>query len=109
LKLALCIIKGDVLHSSCTCVAVGSYLRYQTSFTESNFSPKAELTAVPRNNVAFQNTDLFLQFPLSSEAEMVVPQALTDAEKSLLTNLTVDEDKIHAIENSTYDQAGSTE
>ena len=40
---------------------------------------------------------------------MIVPRALSDEEKSLLTNLTVDEDKINAIESNTHDRAGCTE
>ena len=40
---------------------------------------------------------------------MIVPRALSDEEKSLLTNLTVDEEKINAIESNTRDQAGCTE
>lgn len=40
---------------------------------------------------------------------MALPRVLTDGEKSLLANLTVDEDKIHAIESGTREQAGCTE
>ena len=88
---------------------IGSYLGYQTSFTESNFCAEADLTAVPRINVPLQNVDNYPRFPLSEEAEMVLPRALTDAEKSLIEHLTVDEDKIHVIESSTRDQANCPE
>ena len=88
---------------------VGSYLAYQTSFTESNFCAEADLTAIPRNNVPLQNVDNYPRFPLSEEAEMVLPRALTDAEKSLIQNLSVDEDKIHSIESSSRDQADCSE
>ena len=40
---------------------------------------------------------------------MVLPCALTDAEKSLIEHLTVDEDKSHVIESSTRDQANCPE
>ena len=63
---------------------VGSYLGYQTSFTESNFCAEADLPAVPRNNVPLQNVDNYPGSPLSEEAEMVLPCALTDTEKSLI-------------------------
>ena len=88
---------------------VGSYLGYQISFTESNFCAESDLTAVPRKNVPLQNVDNNPRFPLSEEAEMVLPRALTDAEKSLIEHLTVDEDKIHAIESSTRDQLDCSE
>jgi len=45
LKLALHIIKEDVLQPSCTSVAVGSYLSYKTSFTESIFSAKVKVNS----------------------------------------------------------------
>ena len=88
---------------------VGSFLSYQASFTESNFSAEADLTAVPRNNIPVTNIANYPRFPLSSEADMAVPRVLTDGEKSLLANLTVDEDKIHAIESGTREQTGCIE
>ena len=88
---------------------VGSYLSYQTSFTESNFPAEADLTAVPRTGDALTNIPNYPQSPITNDVDMIVPRALNDAEKSLLANLTVDEDKIHAIESSTRDQAGCTE
>ena len=88
---------------------VGSYLSYQASFTESNFSAEADLTAVPRNNNVLTNIANYPRFPLSNDIDMIVPRALGDEEKSLLANLTVDEDKINAIESNTRDQAGCTE
>ena len=88
---------------------VGSYLSYQTSFTESNFPAEADLTAVPRTGDALTNIANYPQSPITKDVNMIVPRALNDAEKSLLANLTVDEDKIHAIESSTRDQAGCTE
>ena len=82
---------------------VDSYLSYKTSFTESNFSAEADLTAVPRNNNVLTNIPNYPRFPLSNDIDMIVPRALSDEEKSLLANLTVDEDKINAIESN---QAG---
>lgn len=72
---------------------VGSFLSYQASFTGSNFSAKADLTAVAKNNIPVTNIAIYLRFPLSNEADMVIPRVLTDAEKSLLANLTANEDK----------------
>ena len=88
---------------------VGSFVSYQASFTEVNFSSKADLTAVPRNNIPVTNIANYSRFPLSNEADMSVPRVLTDGEKSLVANLTVDEDKIHAIESGPREQAGCTE
>lgn len=87
---------------------VSSYLSYQTSFTASNFPAEADLTAVPRNDNALTNMANYPRSPLTNDVDMIVRRALNDAEKSL-ANLTVDEDKIHAIESSTCDQAGCTE
>lgn len=99
---------AEMSNTKCGKSPVRSYLSYQTSFTESNFSAEADLTAVPRNNNPLTNNAQYPSFPLSN-VDMVVPRALSDVEKSLLANLTVDEDKIHAIESNTCDQAGCTE
>ena len=56
-----------------------------------------------------QNIAHYPRFSLSDELEMVVPRALADVEKSILSTLTVDKDKIHAIESSTRDQADCSE
>ena len=84
-------------------------MSYQASFTESNCSAEADLTAIPRNTLPVTNIANYPQFPLCNEANMVEPRVLTDAEKVLLANLAVDEDKIHVIESGTYDQAGCNE
>lgn len=88
---------------------VGSFLSYQVSFTESNFSAEADLTAVPRNNIPVTSIANYPRFPLSNEANMAVLQVLADGENSLVANLTVNEDKIHATESGTCEQAGCTE
>jgi len=84
-------------------------LSYQTSFTESKFSAEADLTAFPRSNIPVTNIANYPRFPLSNEADMALSRVLTDGEKSLLANLTVDEDKIHAIESGTREQASCAE
>lgn len=87
---------------------VGSYLSYQTSFTESNFSAHAELTSVPRivNGVVPDLTH-YPRFPLMNEEEMVLPRELTETEQRLLSSLNVDEEKINEIESSTRAQSNS--
>ena len=42
---------------------VGSFLSYQVSFTESNFSAEADLNAVPRNNVLSDSITAYPRFP----------------------------------------------
>ena len=101
--------KAEVVDTKFGKSPVGSFLSYKTSFTESNFSAEADLIAVPRNNIPETNITNYPRFPLSNEADMALPRVLTDGEKSLLANLTVDEDKIHAIENDTREQAGCAE
>ena len=86
---------------------VGSFLSYQTSFTESNFSAQANLASVQRvNDVALDLTH-YPRFPMTNEEDMTTPRELSDSEKNLLSTLNVDEDKIHEIESKTRDQSAS--
>ena len=101
--------KAEVVDTKFGMSPVGSFLSYQTSFTESNFSDEADLTAFPRSNIPVTNITNYPRFPLSNEADMALSRVLTDGEKSLLANLTDDEDKIHAIESGTREQAGCAE
>ncbi len=90
---------------------VGSFLSYQTSFTEANFDAKADLTSIPRNNSNF-TTPLthYTRFPLSVEdSEIDIPKDLSSKELKLLNYLSVSEDKIHLIESSTRSQSESDE
>ena len=86
---------------------VGSFLSYQTSFTESNFSAEADLNAMPRNNVLAQNIATYPRFPLMNEDPMVTPRELSNEEEALLLHLTVDEDRGNAIETNTREQSES--
>ena len=85
---------------------VGSFLSYQTSFTESNFVATASLTAVPRNNVNVTTGPVhYLTFPLYIATDMVMARQLDDVQRTLLYYVTVDEDKVNSIESNTRDQA----
>ena len=86
---------------------VGSFLSYQTALTESNFSARVDLTSVARVNRVGLDLAQYPRFPLTNEAEMVIPRVVTDAEENLLSSLSVDEEKIHKIENSTIEQSAS--
>ena len=86
---------------------VGSFLSYQTSFTESNFSAQVDFTSVPKVNGAAPDLTHYPRFPLTTEEEIVISRVLTDAEQNLLSSLSVDEEKIHQIESSTKEQSAS--
>ena len=62
---------------------VGSFLSYQVSFTESNFSAEADLKAVPRNNVLSDSITAYPRFPLANENPMVTPRELSSEEAAL--------------------------
>ena len=82
-------------------------MSYQTALTESNFSARVDLTSVARVNRVGPDLAQYPRFPLTNEAEMVIPRVLTDAEENLLSSSSVDEEKIHKIENSTIEQSAS--
>jgi len=86
---------------------VGSFLSYQVSFTESNFSAEADLNAVPRNNVLSDSITAYPRFPLASENPMVTPRELSSEEAALLSHLSVDEDKVNTIEATSREQSES--
>ena len=88
-------------------VPVGSLLSYQTGLTEANFSAQVNLATVPRSNRAATDLTHFPQFPLTAEAEMIIPRVLTEGEDDLLSSLIVDEEKINVIESSTREQSAS--
>ena len=83
----------------------GSFLSYQASFTESNFSAEADLTVVPRNDVLCDDITSYPRFPLGHENPMVTPQELSTEEAALLLRLSVDEGKVNTIEASTREQS----
>ena len=86
---------------------LSSFLSYQVSFTESNFSAEADLTVVPRNDVLCDNITSYPRFPLSNKNPMVTPQELSTEEAALLLHLSEDEDKVNTIEASTREQLES--
>ena len=86
---------------------VGSFLSYQVSFTESNFSAEADLNAVPRNNVLSDSITAYPRFPLANENPMVTPRELSSEEAALLSHLSVDEDKVNTIEATSREQSES--
>ena len=56
---------------------VGAFLSYQTALTESNFSAQVDLTSVARVNRVGLDLAQYPRFPLTNEAEMVIPRVLT--------------------------------
>ena len=86
---------------------VGSFLSYQVSFTESNFSAEADLNAIPRNNVLSGSITTYPRFPLANENPMVTPRELSSEEAALLAHLSVDEDKVNTIEATSREQSES--
>ena len=70
--------KAEVLITKFGRSPVGSSLSYQAAFSGSNFS-EPDLIAVNRN-IPVTNITNYSHFPLSNEADMVLPQLLTDAE-----------------------------
>ena len=86
---------------------VGSFLSYQVSFTESNFSAEADLNELPRNNVLSDSITAYPRFPLANENPMVIPRELSSEEAAFLSHLSVDEDKVNTIEVSSREQSES--
>ena len=90
---------------------VGSFLSYQTSFTEASFDAKADLISIPRNIVHFATPLInYPRFPLGDEnCEIDIQKDLCKTELKLLNYLSVDEDEINMIERNTRSQAESDE
>ena len=91
----------------------GSYASYQLAVTEDNFKVFCDITSVPRGNSANHSEHVvtYPRFPLSSQSneQFEMPADLSEAEKSLLNSLQVDEDKLNDIEIKTRSQAGCPE
>ena len=88
-------------------IPVGSLLSYQTGLREANFSAQVNLTTVPRINRVAPDLSRFPRFPLTAEAEMIIPWVLTEGEDDLLCSLIMDEEKINVIESSTREKSAS--
>ena len=91
----------------------GSYASYQLAVTEDNFKFFCDITSVPRGNPANHSEHVvtYPRFPLSSQSneQFEMPADLSEAEKSLLNSLQVDEDKLNDIEIKTRSQSGCPE
>jgi len=91
----------------------GSYASYQLAVTKDNFKVFCDITSVPRGNSANHSEHVvtYPRFPLSSQSneQFEMPADLSEAEKSLLNSLQVDEDKLNDIEIKTHSQAGCPE
>ena len=91
----------------------GSYASYQLAVTEDNFKVFCDITSVPRRNPANHSKHVvtYPRFPLSSQSneQFEMPADLSEAEKSLLNSLQVDEDKLNDIEIKTRSQSGCPE
>ena len=88
----------------------GSYASYQLAVSEDNFKVFCDVTSVPRGNPAnhSDHIETYPRFPLSSQSneQFEMPADLSEAEKSLLNSLKVDEDKLNDIEIKTHSQSG---
>ena len=86
----------------------GSYASYQLAVTEDNFKVFCDITPIPRGNPANHGEHIvtYPRFPLSSQSneQFEIPADLSEAEKSLLKSLQVDEDKLNDIEIKTLTQ-----
>ena len=98
---------GETVQTKYGETPVGSFLSYQVSFTESNFSAEADLNAVPRNNVLSDSITAYPRFSLANENPMVTPPELSNKEAALLSHLSVDEDKVNTIEATSREQSES--
>ena len=78
-----CNNSSETTHTKYGETPVGSFLSYQTSFTESNFSAEADLNAVPRNGALCDNIT-YTRLPLGNENPMVTPRELSTEEAALL-------------------------
>ena len=74
---------GETVQTKYEETPVGSFLSYQVSFTESNFSAVVDLNAVPRNNVLSDSITAYPRFPLANENPMVTPRELSNEEAAL--------------------------
>lgn len=87
----------------------GSYASYQLAVTEDNFKVFCDITSIPRANPANHGEHIvtYPRFPLSSQSneQFEIPADLSEAEKSLLKDLQVDEDKLNGIEIKTRSQS----
>lgn len=94
-------------------ITQGSYASYQLAVTEDHFKVFCDITSVPRGNSANSSEHVvtYPRFPLSSQSDeqSEMPAELSEAEKSLLNSLQVDEDKLNDIEIKTRSQAGCPE
>ena len=100
-------LSGETAQTKYGETPVGSFLSYQVSFTESNFSAEADLNAVPRNNVLCESITAYPRFPLANENPMVIPRELSSEKAAFLSHLSVDEDKVNTIEASSREQSES--
>ena len=87
----------------------GSYASYQLAVTEDNFKVFCDITSIRRANSANHGEHIvtYPRFPLSSQSneQFEIPADLSEAEKSLLKDLQVDEDKLNGIEIKTRSQS----
>ena len=88
---------------------VGSYLFYQASYTEANFT--ADLNAVERNNQPLDSaiTAAYPRFPLRDQDDFVYSRKFSESEQKYISHLSADENQINIVERRTRDQTESHE
>ena len=90
----------------------GSYASYQLSMTEDNFKVYCDITSVTRVDSSNHSEQIatYPRFPLKpSNEHFEMPNEISEAEKSLLDSLQVDDDKLNDIERKTRGQSDCPE
>ena len=86
---------------------VGSTIRYQLSYTEANFPVYANVSAVPSRSDSNFDINNYPRFPLKNAKPIAYPDTPTDEEKTFLSSLEVDKDKLNKIKEETREQVTS--
>lgn len=86
---------------------VGSTNSYQLSYTEANFPVYANISTVPRSPDINTGINNYPRFPLKDTQPRVYPDTFTSEQRTFLSSLEVDEDKLNKIEMETTEQVSS--
>ena len=87
--------------------SVGSTNSYQLSYTEANFPVYANISTFPRSHDINTGINNYPRFPLKNTHPRVYPDTLTGEQRTFLSSLEVDGDKLNKIEMETREQVGS--
>ena len=101
----------DLINTKLGKSPVGSYLSYQASYTEANFTATADLNAIARNSQPLDPhiTAAYPRFPLRDRDDFVYSRKFSDSERKYISHLSADENQINNVERRTRDQSESHE